>query len=422
VKKVQEVKDGQVQDQFTPEEVLLLESMERDEDHLFYKAKKQRREEEGRDEEEEITPSSRAAAERLRSARMWVWAELVNIAGKGLPGMWVLRHQDIYLPEHHIYRPDEETTMAIPPIRIGARLGFGDATFDLRYDGDFPPDFDDVSYWESKLEELRAKTEEVKAGRVKHGFTKLEQLQILDGEGEFPEAKNVTQKRTDRVNGWLMRENDLQAQPSGMQCSRDPQTTAAAPTDVSSYQATWPSSRSASNSSHTGVESSAAAAKNFSSANGPQRHLGRASGTPNRSQRKRPADNGEPLPTMPSAKYRRVLRSEGPVASGMPCPPTRNEDRLDPPQAKLKRAQPAHGPARARLHDPLPPKKISMIRARAGNSRARNVASGAGEPRPSLRTNNSNDRPLRKKIASQAQAPAPFESLRRSARIAARLK
>jgi hypothetical protein len=372
VKKVQQVKDGQVQDQFTPEEALVLESMERDEDHLFCEAEKRRREEgeERRDEEEdeEITPSSRAAAERLKTARMWVWAELVNIADEDLPGMWVLRHQDIYLPEHHIYRHDQENTMAIPPIRIWARLGLGDATFGLRYDGDWPPpDFDDIAYWESKLEELRAEKEEVKAGRVKHEFTKLEQLQLLDSERESLEAKNATQKMTDRVNGWLRRENDPQAQPGGMQYHPDPQITDVAPTDVSGdSQATWPSRPSSCSASISRVGSSAAATENFSSADSPPRHSGRAVGPPNGSQRKRP---GEPLPTTRRAKCRRGLRSDAaPAASGMPCPPPGTEDRLRPPRTgAVKRklslsgrlpapsSQPA--PRRSARIAALPPKK-----------------------------------------------------------------
>ncbi|KAM7214436.1 hypothetical protein V8F06_010193 [Rhypophila decipiens] len=154
--KVREVKDGKVQAQFTAEEVSLLESMEHQEDHFFWAAEKKRREEEEEEEgkrrsDEEITPSSRAAAERLRDARMWVFSQLVVISSHGLPGMWVLRHQDIYLPEHSVCRPHEETTteettIAIPSIRILERLGFGDSSFRLRYDGDSPPDFNDICY------------------------------------------------------------------------------------------------------------------------------------------------------------------------------------------------------------------------------------------------------------------------------------
>lgn len=88
----------------------------------------------------------------------------------------------------------------------------------------------------------------MKAGRVKHRFTKLEQLQFLESKRERLNAKTATRKMSDRVNAWLGRENDPQAQPSGMQYSPDPQTTDTVPTDVSgnNCQATWPSSRSAS--------------------------------------------------------------------------------------------------------------------------------------------------------------------------------
>jgi hypothetical protein len=57
-------------------------------------------------------------------------------------------------------------------------------------------------------------------------------LQLLDREREFREGKNVKQKMNS-VNAWFSRENDSQAQPSGMQYPPDPQSTAAAPTDVS---------------------------------------------------------------------------------------------------------------------------------------------------------------------------------------------
>ncbi|KAB5572228.1 hypothetical protein GE09DRAFT_662275 [Coniochaeta sp. 2T2.1] len=337
VENVQQVKDGKVQDQFTPEEVLVLESMERDEDHFFFfcEAEKQRREkeEQRRDgDEEEITPSSQAAAERLRNARTSVLNQLFAIAEFGLPGMWVLRQQDIYWPEHHIPRPDDETTMAIPPIRNGARLGFADTSYGLRYAGDFPPDFDDIRYWESKLEELRAKKEEVKAGRVEHRFTKLEELQLLESEREFIEAKNSTQKVADRVESWLGRENDPQGQPSGMQTLLDPPTTDAAPTVVigDSFPATWPSSRSATP-THSGAVSTAAAT-NVSS------------GPPNGPRRKRPAD--EPLPTMRPAKCRRVLRSDAAAAaSGMPYPPRGPEDRVERPRTgPVRRKRSFHAP------------------------------------------------------------------------------
>lgn len=46
VGKMLQVKDGQVQDKFTPEEVLVLESMERDEGHFFYESKIARKKEE----------------------------------------------------------------------------------------------------------------------------------------------------------------------------------------------------------------------------------------------------------------------------------------------------------------------------------------------------------------------------------------
>ncbi|KAB5526457.1 hypothetical protein GE09DRAFT_1194586 [Coniochaeta sp. 2T2.1] len=389
VENVQQVKDGKVQDQFTPEEVLVLESMERDEDHFFFfcEAEKQRREkeEQRRDgDEEEITPSSQAAAERLRNARTSVLNQLFAIAEFGLPGMWVLRQQDIYWPEHHIPRPDDETTMAIPPIRNGARLGFADTSYGLRYAGDFPPDFDDIGSWESKLEELRAKKEEVKAGRVEHRFTKLEELQLLESEREFIEAKNSTQKVADRVESWLGRENDPQGQPSGMQTLLDPPTTDAAPTVVScdSFPATWPSSRSATP-THSGAVSTAAAT-NVSS------------GPPNGPRRKRPAD--EPLPTMRPAKCRRVLRSDAAAAaSGMPCPPRGPEDRVEHPRT---------GPVRPKF-------SLSVPTANKLRSPSPTI--------PAMRPSNSNEEeqgrhPAQRKRARQPTSQAPASGLSRRLR------
>jgi hypothetical protein len=61
---------------------------------------------------------------------------------------------------------------------------------------------------------------QVEAGRVKHGFTDLEKLRLLDREREDIEGESVKQKR-DGVDAWLSRINDSQAQPSGMRCGTD---------------------------------------------------------------------------------------------------------------------------------------------------------------------------------------------------------
>ncbi|OAA66866.1 hypothetical protein SPI_01442 [Niveomyces insectorum RCEF 264] len=204
--KADQAEAGNVHPDFTPQEVQALEALERDESHYFARCEK-------------IpigvvapvlSPTAKAAIERMKSARLLVWDQLHALWQLGLPGRWILHGEDIYLPELDTRRrdqgriPDDDdndgkrgednnthsasvsSTEAraralAPSFRITAIEGLvghrGD--FGLRYDGAWPPpDFNDVAYWEAKLAHLQEKRKAVEAGQVEHNFTARDLMNI----------------------------------------------------------------------------------------------------------------------------------------------------------------------------------------------------------------------------------------------------
>ncbi|KAM7210024.1 hypothetical protein V8F06_014591 [Rhypophila decipiens] len=205
--KWQEIKDGQVHPQFTQEELSALQLMEHNEAHFFCISERLRRE---KPTIRPLTPSSRDASEELKLARSLVWCEMTNLWGLGLPGKWVLHHEDIYLPECDTRCRDDDESFPIPP--IAAHEGFEKSDFGLRYDGDLPlPDFNDLAYWEAKLEKLKKRLRRSREG----------------ASGRKPMGD---------VDAWLGRQNDPQAQPNSTQSSQ---------ADVT-WQTTWLPSRAGS--------------------------------------------------------------------------------------------------------------------------------------------------------------------------------
>lgn len=94
-------------------------------------------------------------------ARLLFWNELQATAELDLPGMWVLHREDVFLPELDIHRAGQET-IAIPSITMEFLVSYPNTGFSLRYDGDLPPpDFDEIAYWEDKLEKLKTKRKRV---------------------------------------------------------------------------------------------------------------------------------------------------------------------------------------------------------------------------------------------------------------------
>ncbi|KAK3366389.1 hypothetical protein B0H63DRAFT_89486 [Podospora didyma] len=225
-----QIKNGQVHPQFTQEELSALESMERDEAHFFCMSERLKRE---KAHVRPLTPPSQEAAEKLKLARSLVWCELTNLWELGLPGKWVLHHEDIYLSKYDTRRRDDDETVPIPP--IAANEGFEKTGFGLRYDGDWPlPDFNDLAYWEAKLQKLKTKTQEVEGGIVEHKFTPedLMRLALLECDQNFREGASG-RERMGGVDAWLSRENDLQAQPSGTRSPQNSQSMTATRADVS---------------------------------------------------------------------------------------------------------------------------------------------------------------------------------------------
>ncbi|KAK4212538.1 hypothetical protein QBC37DRAFT_374946 [Rhypophila decipiens] len=328
---------------FTPEELRTLESLERQEGHSFHMR---------------LTIYKR----RLQDKKDRVFVALRQLALLGRPGHWILHHEEFYDPDidtrPQTRKPDEEIYIRglrhmgnpIPNKLIWAGKGE-------------PPDFEDLIYWECKVDELLAKVQEVKDGKVQAQFTaeevsllesmehqedhffweaekkrreaeekeeekrrseeeitpssraaaerlrdarrwvfsQLEELRLRESEQESYEWRSPTQKLAERVNDWFGRESDPQARPGGLESPPVPQTTDTAPTDVSSNS--WPAAKSLSRSAFdTSRHSGAASSAAAANASSEPRHSGTAGGPRNRSQRKRPADNAERLSTLRSAK------------------------------------------------------------------------------------------------------------------------
>ncbi len=175
--KVRQVEQGLVHPRFTSRELRALQAMEADQDHAFAILAKNAREKPPVAD----TAEPLAARKKLFEAQSMVVTVMEDLwyAG-GLAGKWVLRNEDLYLPSYDTrFRAQEDGDDGDGDIRracivIEDDLGL---CFDSRFRA--PPDFKSVSYWEAKRAELRAKRDDIAAGRLTtHRFSEGDLMRI----------------------------------------------------------------------------------------------------------------------------------------------------------------------------------------------------------------------------------------------------
>jgi hypothetical protein len=156
--KVKQIKDGLVHPQFTLEELLALKSMERQEGHFFRTCVMRKKQD-------------------LQNKKNSVVSLLEHIAALGRPGQWILHHEDLYHP-YIDTRPQSRKSNEGIPIRGFTHNGVP-ISHELLWAGKGPqPDFEDLAYWEGKVEELGTKMKQVKDGLVHPQFTPEELLAL----------------------------------------------------------------------------------------------------------------------------------------------------------------------------------------------------------------------------------------------------
>ncbi|ERS97619.1 hypothetical protein HMPREF1624_05790 [Sporothrix schenckii ATCC 58251] len=202
---------GDIEPQFNPDELRVLEAMEGDEGHAFAKYLTERLEAPPpavieTEEEQQVSPRLGLAKQLVLDAfeRLWYY---------GLPGKWVLHNEDLYLPEYDTrfrerYDEDEDgDDQDKDNVLI-------DSDSRLRFDTRFRPlpDFSDVAFWEEKRAELRNKEDEITAGRLTtHNFTEGELLRIelldrvLEEQLEYGlrSEEQKEQQKTRQIAAWV---------------------------------------------------------------------------------------------------------------------------------------------------------------------------------------------------------------------------
>ncbi|KIH86481.1 hypothetical protein SPBR_08259 [Sporothrix brasiliensis 5110] len=216
------VEDGLVQPEFTPEELQVLEALERQDGHFFAEMARHRKEH----PPVQQTPESQAAANRLLEAKVIVHALLCRLwESYGLAGKWALHTYDLYTPDYDIR--DRHTDEDDPQRHTVLR-----GTEGLYYYGDSGrplPDFDSMAYWEGKKAELETKIKDIVAGKVKHGFGPGELRRILLLEKEQDDALSLGAsgpQKTDSINAWLSGASEAEPPPPPppLRRSRSPST------------------------------------------------------------------------------------------------------------------------------------------------------------------------------------------------------
>ncbi|CAK7265011.1 hypothetical protein SEPCBS119000_001293 [Sporothrix epigloea] len=105
--------------------------------------------------------------------------QLATLATLERPGLWVLHHEDLYRhtidTRPHTRNLDVETPLKLPGLTQGTIwAGSGPV-----------PDFNDITFWETKAKYLEEKIKDIKAGRVQPRFT-AEDLKILESLEQKP--------------------------------------------------------------------------------------------------------------------------------------------------------------------------------------------------------------------------------------------
>ncbi|CAK7214919.1 hypothetical protein SCUCBS95973_002300 [Sporothrix curviconia] len=177
LKKLEQVKEGSVEPQFSPDEVQALEAMEADEDHAFARFRAE-------PPVADPTPEEEAAFSKIQHVIFFIKAAMDELWNSGLAGKWVLHYEDLFLPQYDTWsreRYDDDNDDGDPPVMVEV-----DSHSRLRFDSRASitlPDFKDPDWWKQKLAELEAKSAEVEAGTLtKHHFNEhqLRRIQLLD--------------------------------------------------------------------------------------------------------------------------------------------------------------------------------------------------------------------------------------------------
>ncbi|CAK7207599.1 hypothetical protein SEUCBS139899_010409, partial [Sporothrix eucalyptigena] len=238
--KLYEVKQGNIQPQFSPEEEMVLTSLESNPMHAFAVFAKDRinnsspakpkvNAPEAFDTRE--SPEMAEAKKQLWIAKHRVIPAMEELWGAGLPGMWVLHNDDVYLTAYdtHLREHDNdinETDKPLPDAKSDPEDGNGRRHILLDDEDLGPlcgdprnqprPDFNAASYWDEKRRFFKEKADDIAAGRLKeHNFTdgQMMRIELLKRDLEHHRAStdtgdeqtSVMERLTKRVNAW--REN-----------------------------------------------------------------------------------------------------------------------------------------------------------------------------------------------------------------------
>ncbi|OAA59234.1 hypothetical protein SPI_06436 [Niveomyces insectorum RCEF 264] len=375
------VENGLVHPCFTPEELQILDAMEAEEEHIFAYSAKYRKENPPVPKVPE-TPETVLARSKLFDAKLRLGNELAALWECGVAGKWILHMEDLYIPKHDIRRRDHENYATE---RHGPGVEIPDT--DVRYGGRDPkPNFDDVAYWEKKTAELRAKRQDVKAGKVEHNFTAGELLRIKLMEHDAAVARKESRPgrtRRDGVEAWLNSNANGDNAPKNGQAPR-PLFPPSSQTDTSSgLDTAWSSNR--------GWLSRPAA-------------VGADPEQPTGTRQRSTADNGDELHHEESVQPAKRTQGQRPQS------PSPRGGRRSSPIRALASSSPA-APAKSKAK-----KKTNRASGRASKRALATARKGAAVREKPARGPNGAGRPPKTKGASKTKTAV---NPRRSARIAA---